>query len=598
MPAEQPSYSATGPVGNRGSRGMTRLGEIVHVRINRKSIALGLATGLVVAAAGSVGASRSSTSGAAPEPVTGGHLTVSGDAEVSSPWTPAAMRCDSYCYTRARTFFDTLTVVGDDGQIYGMLAESVEPNEDFSEWTFTVREGITFTDGTPLDADAVIYNLQVTGTSLLVSAAVNDIAKVPDPEDPSRMILKIDKLDDMTFVIYTGRNGDPEQPISWRYLPYFLTSQLGLIASPTWLEAVAENPELAAQPVGTGPFIVDSYEPRSSLEVSRNPDYWMTDAAGNQLPYLDSMSFRVIEDSEVAVEAIQAGDVDILATSSGGPISTILDLGDEYTVTMQDRFAETGYALIDLDKPGPLQDRRVRCAMSLAVDRQELVDSTTDGFNEPSASWFSPGQQGYLDDNGAPIGQDLETASAMIAEYEEETGEQVSFTLGHIPSNTVSLGAELLAGWWSEIGIDVEDYAVPQADFINLAIFGTPEFEVFLWRGNGGGFLDAQYLWWHSSNARPDGELSLNFARLRDERVDAARQSLTDEEAIGAAEEINRIFAEECYTIPFQTIPWAVISDPSVHGVDTATLPDGTPLLDGQPGAGQFWTHSLYVTDE
>ena len=57
-------------------------------------------------------------------------------------------------------------------------------------------------------------------------------------------------------------------------------------------------------PVGTGPFMVESYAPRDKLVVTRNPDYWRTDAAGNQLPYLDGIEFRVIEDSETAAEAL------------------------------------------------------------------------------------------------------------------------------------------------------------------------------------------------------------------------------------------------------------------------------------------------------
>ena len=177
-----------------------------------------------------------------------------------------------------------------------------------------------------------------------------------------------------------------------------------MIASPFWLAEVAENPELATQPVGSGPFVVDSYEPRGSLEVSRNPDYWMTDADGNQLPYLDSISFRVIEDSEIAVEALQAGDVDVVTTSNGRAISTIQGLGDEFNVALQDDYIETYYLLLDLDKPGPLQDRRVRCAMSLAIDRQEFVDVTSNGFNAVANGLFSPGQQGYLEDNGLSRG--------------------------------------------------------------------------------------------------------------------------------------------------------------------------------------------------
>ncbi len=220
----------------------------------------------------------------------------------------------------------------------------------------------------------------------------------------------------------------------WRDFPHLFTGQWGLIASPTWLQAVAANPELATQPVGSGPFVVDSYEPRDSLEVSRKPDYWMTDATGKQLPYLDSISFQVIEDPEISVEALQAGDVDLVITPSGRARSAIQDQGD-YSIALIERHVDTTYLLVDLDKPGPLQDRRVRCAMSMALDRQELSDVISDGLDPPANGLFSPGQQGYLDDNGLSIEQDLDSAAALIAEYEEETGTNVEFTIGHIPSN-------------------------------------------------------------------------------------------------------------------------------------------------------------------
>jgi peptide/nickel transport system substrate-binding protein len=578
-----------------------RVNDVKH-KHTRVIGALAIVAAAVSATGADAGASRTSVADPrSAAPVMGGHVTVAGDAEVSNPWTPAAMRCDSYCYTRARTFFDQVAVFGDDGQVHGMLAESIEPNEDFTEWTITLREGISFTDGTPVNAAAVIYNLQAAGTGVLISALVKDIAKVPDPDDPERTILKIEQLDDLSFVIYTGDDGDPDQPLPWRNFPQTLAGQWGMIASPFWLAEVAGNPELAARPVGSGPFIVDSYEPRGSLEVSRNPDYWMTDAEGNQLPYLDSISFRVIEDSEIAAEALQAGDVDLVTTSNGRAMATIAGLGDEFTITMQDDFIETFYLLPDLDKAGPLQDRRVRCAMSLAIDRQEYVDVTSNGFNTVANGLFSPGQQGYLEDNGLSVEQDLDAAAALIAEYEDETGSDVAFTLGHVPSNVVVQGAELLMGWWSEIGIDVDSQVIPQNDFINLAALGTPEFEIFLWRLHSGVFVDQQYVWWHSENAAPDGSLSLNFGRLRDPDVDAAldaaRRSTTDEEATAAAEEINQVFAEQCYYIPIAWLPWAVLGDPSVGGIGELTLPDGTVVVDGAPLSGQFWMQTLHVPE-
>ena len=536
-------------------------------------------------------------------PVRGGHLDVSGEAEVGSPWTPAAMRCDAYCYMRARTFFDSVAVFGVDGEVHGMLAESIVPNDDYTQWTVTLRDGISFTDGTPVDVDAVIYNLQATGTGVLVSGFLKDVAKVPDPEDPERTMLKIEKRDERSFTVFTGADGDPERPLPWRDFPHLFAGHWGLIASPTWLQAVAADPDLATQPVGSGPFVVDSYEPQGSLEVSRNPDYWMTDAAGEPLPYLDSLSFRVIDDAETSVEALQASDLDLVITPNGRAISTIQDHGDDYSIALIENHVNTNFLLVDLDKPGPLQDQRVRCALSMALDRQQLTDVISDGIDPPANGLFSPGQQGFLDDNSLPMTQDLAGAAALVAEYEEETGSPVEFSVGHIPSNAAAQGVELMIGWWNDVGIDVDDFTVPQHDFINQAIFGVPEFEVFLWRGHGGHLVDEQYVWWHSDNASPDGELSLNFGRLRDPEIDAAldaaRASATDEEAIAAAEAINRVFAEQCYYIPINWVQWAALGVPELRGFGELTLPDGTVVLDGagaSGGTGQFWTQTLYLT--
>ena len=117
----------------------------------------------------------------------------------------------------------------------------------------------------------MIYNLQATGRGLLVSAFLNDVAKLSDPEDPERTMLKIAKIDDHSFVVFTGADGDPERPLPWRDFPHLFAGPWGLIASPTWLQAVAADPDLATQPVGSGPFVVDSYEPRAHWKSAATP---------------------------------------------------------------------------------------------------------------------------------------------------------------------------------------------------------------------------------------------------------------------------------------------------------------------------------------
>ncbi len=379
----------------------------------------------------------------AVEPVIGGTLVVSGEAEVANPWTPAAMQCDSYCQQRARTFYDPLVAYGADLEVHPFLAESVEPNADFTEWTVTLREGISFHDGTPLNADAVIYNLQATGTGVLVAGSLTDVAKVPSQADPNVMELKIEKNGPRSFTIFTGKGGDPTKPVPWVDFDAYLAGQLGLIASPTWLEAVKADPAKAAQPVGTGPFIFESYAPRDRLVVTKNPDYWMQDSEGRQLPYLDSIEFRVIEDGVTAGEALRSGEIDIFATSNANVIRDFQDSGD-FAISLQDELTETNFINIDQSKQNDLADRRVRCALSMAINRQELIEATGGGILEPANGIFSPGQQGYLEDNGLSIEQDLEGAAALIEEYEAETGKQVAFQLGQTPTRTNDEVAELL----------------------------------------------------------------------------------------------------------------------------------------------------------
>jgi peptide/nickel transport system substrate-binding protein len=536
----------------------------------------------------------------AVEPVMGGTLVVSGEAEVANPWTPVAMQCDSYCQQRARTFFDPLAAYGDDLEVHPFLAESIEPNADYTEWTVKLRDGIKFQDGTPLNADAAIYNLQQSGTGVLIAGALTDVAKVPSKADPNVMELKIEKVDELTFTIFTGKGGDPNKPAPWLDFDAYLAGQWGFMASPKWLEAVKTNPELASQPVGTGPFIFESYAPRDRLVATRNPDYWMTDANGNQLPYLDSIEFRVIEDSQTAGEALRSGEIDIFSTSDANVIRDFQDSGD-FDIRLQDDLTETDFIIIDQSKQNALADRRVRCALSMAIDRQELIDATGGGIQDPANGLFSPGEQGYLDDNGLSLEQDIEGARALIDEYKADTGQDVSFQIGQTPTRNNDETTELLIGWWNDIGVDAQALVVPQDQYITLALFGDPQFQAFLWRQHAGVGVDEQYFWWHSAGSHPDGELSLNFGRINDPKIDraldAARSATSEEEATAAAEEVNRRFAENCYYIPLNYTLWGTISEPAVQGLSSFVMPDGAVARDGAGFPGSFWTHALFIAE-
>ena len=139
------------------------------------------------------------------------------------------------------------------------------------------------------------------------------------------------------------------------------------------------DPATAAQPVGTGPFIFESYAPRDRLVVTKNPDYWMQDSEGRQLPYLDSIEFRVIEDGVTAGEALRSGEIDIFATVERATSSATSRTPATSTISLQDELTETNFIIIDQSKQNALADRRVRCALSMAIDRQELIEATGGG---------------------------------------------------------------------------------------------------------------------------------------------------------------------------------------------------------------------------
>ncbi len=183
------------------------------------------------------------------------------------------------------------------------------------------------------------------------------------------------------------------------------------MASPTWLAAVDGDASLATQPVGTGPFIVQEYLPGDRMTVTKNPDYWRQDEAGNQLPYLDEIEFRVIVDSQVRQQALESGDVDLIATADPtvvGPLSE----NPDFVTLLQNVLTETAYVMLHLTKP-QFQSREVRCALVQAIDKEDFINTVYAGYPQPSNGPFTPGQDGYLEDTGLPE-YDPEAARAAI----------------------------------------------------------------------------------------------------------------------------------------------------------------------------------------
>ena len=515
-------------------------------------------------------------------PVRGGTLVYAREAETSSPWTPSQMLCDTSCHQAIRGIYDTLTFIGEDLEPHPYLLESFTPNETFDEWTFTAREGITFHDDTPFDADTLLDHFERMRASTLVGNALQAITNV-------------EKVDDMSVLITTAT--------PWVNFPAYFAGQPGYVASPTWLAAVDAGEADAAEPVGTGPFVFAEYNAGDNFRMTANPDYWVEAPDGEPYPYLAEIEFIVQEEDATRARALISGEVDITHTDRGPDIEDLrarTEAGELSTWEMTTRQGAS-YALINVAAEGsPIQDVEVRRAMAMAIDQEFRNQSRQEGVYEIANGPFSPDTVGYLEDNGWPA-YDPDAAAAIVEEYEAENGPiEISYRTTADPDNLQTV--ELIASDLDRVGIDVELDQTEQGEFIQQAVLGN--FEVFTWRNHGGIDPETERVWWHSENADPIGEIAINFGRFQDDVIDenlqVLRESQDEAERTAAAEEINRRFAEQVYNIWADWTFWVMGFQNDVHGVQTPLLlPDGTPgLTEGIGANGAIGLPQLWVEPE
>jgi peptide/nickel transport system substrate-binding protein len=508
------------------------------------------------------------------EPQPGGTLVYGLEADTTTPWTPAKSVCAISCHMVMRSVYDPLTLYGEGGEVQPNLLESFEANEDNTEWTLTPKQGITFHDGTPFDAAAIVANLEAHRASFLTGKALLNVASTAVSPDGASAIVTMNE--------------------PWARFPVFLAGQIGYMASPTWLAATVEDSTLEARPVGTGPFVFESYEAGGSFVATKNAEYWRADEG---LPYLDQIEFRVLADGQARKSALVNGDIDMMHTANGELIQELRD-DDSVELTESSSYGETDYTLLNVDDPeSHLNDVRIRRALAMAVDRQVYVDRRNAGVGEVANGPFSPDQAGYLEDSGFPE-YDPEGARELVEEYKAEKGIDTVEIPYTTTNDTLNLQTgELLKQFWEQVGFSIPLAQIEQGQFIVTALTG--DFEMFGWRNHGGVDPDAQRIWWHSETADPPGALALNFGRIKDdvidESLDTLRASTDEAEVQEAAETINRQFGEQVYNLWGRWTVWGIAKQPRVNGLDSFTLPSGEPVIFGNGIGGSHQIAQLWV---
>jgi ABC-type transport system substrate-binding protein len=287
------------------------------------------------------------------------------------------------------------------------LAESWQQDaSDGKKWTFKLRQGVKFHDGTPFNADAVIWNLDRSfkqGAKQFdpQGSAINRGRPTYLAEDGYR------KVDDSTIEFTTTR------PIS--YFPYVLTTLF--YVSPTAFEKAGNWAEFAKAPIGTGPFQVQNFKPRISVDLVKNANYW--DKA--RVPKLDKVVLFPMPEANTRLAALRSGQVDWIEVPPPDSIDGLKQAG--FTVVTNSYPHVWPWVLNIAKTDSPFRDTKVRQAINYCVDRDGLVTLLA-GTAEPSVGFFKKSDPRF----GAPKNNyrfDPAMAKKLLAEAGYSGGKTV-----------------------------------------------------------------------------------------------------------------------------------------------------------------------------
>lgn len=269
------------------------------------------------------------------------------------------------------------------------LATDWEVSDDALEWTFHLREGVTFHDGTPFNADAVIFNFQrwwdpeneyhQEGQFIYWNYMFQGV------KGQDSVLGNIEKIDDMTVKLTLNRPNAS--------LLNTLAMENFRFASPTAVQEQGENYGTAeGQAIGTGPFMLEEWVKEDHMTFVRNDDYW------GEMPTLERIQFRVIPDTSAAFLALQAGDIHGLSLWASPPPDDVEAAREDPNLqVIPNPGLNVGYLGLNHAMEW-LQNENVRLAIAHAIDKQAIVDALYPGDAVTAKEFLPPVLWGYNDE--------------------------------------------------------------------------------------------------------------------------------------------------------------------------------------------------------
>lgn len=333
------------------------------------------------------------------------------------PTAGAAAAIDEVVYAN---IFEGLTRFGPDGTILPGLAERWDVSADGTVYTFHLRSGVTFHDGSTFDAEDVRFTL--------------DRARAPDSANAQKALFKgisaVEVVDPATVKV-TLASADGAFPFKM-----------------AWGDAVMVAPEtaadLATKPVGTGPFTFAEWVQGDHVTLQAFDGYW------GEKPALQKATFRFISDPTAAFAAMMAGDVEAFPNFPAPETLPQLEADPRFKVIVGSTEGETILAMNN--RKAPLDNVKVREAIAHAINRQDIIDGAMFGYGTPIGTHFAPHNPDYMDLTGLSA-FDPEKSKALLAEAGVS---DLTLRLALPPPTYARRGGEIIASQLAAVGIKTE----------------------------------------------------------------------------------------------------------------------------------------------
>jgi len=407
-------------------------------------------------------------------------VTLTESWEFSTGFYPVITSSNSSNYGATywnRNFYNTLVSYDKSGEIKGELAEDWTISDDGLTYTFTLRDGVKFSGGTLMTADAVKTSFENTIKNL--GQWNGSYGKL------TSIIASMEVPDDKTFIMTLT------QPYYAALNDLTMCNPLAVVNPIAFIGEQDPYKLGMEQTMGTGPYMYDGNFDGTTYTFVRNPHYW------GDAPEIDSFKIKVIEDNDAKVLALRGGEIDAVLGASCLSYDAYGELSqdDAYGTAVNDRGAYTRYLGLNLSK-APFDDVNVRRAVAYALDKDVLCEAIFQGIEKPADTLFEDDKP-YCDVKQTIYAFDLDKANTLMDEagwidsdgdgIREKDGQKLELTMKYIEDlGSLDDGALAIASQLAKIGMGITPIGSDMMTWFNATIEG--DYDITICKTYGGAY--------------------------------------------------------------------------------------------------------------